>query len=46
MKCVLSRLLLLFEFTLAQDPSTVTYGLSLTLPILGGLQVRAKALAK
>jgi hypothetical protein len=41
MKCVISRLLLFFEFTLEQDPSTVTYDTSLTLPIKGGLKVSA-----
>lgn len=44
MKCVLSRLLLIYEFKLAQDPNTVTYGNSLTLPIQGGLLVQAKTL--
>ena len=42
MKCVLSRLLLLFEFSLAQDPKSVTYDVSLTLPIKNGLQVTAQ----
>jgi cytochrome P450 len=40
MKCVLSRLLLFFEFSLAQDPQSVTYDVSLTLPIKGGLKVK------
>jgi cytochrome P450 len=39
MKCVLARLLLCYDFTLAEDPTKVTYENSLTLPIKGGLQV-------
>jgi cytochrome P450 len=42
MKTCLARSLLVFEFALAQDPSTVTYENSLTLPIKGGLKVTAQ----
>lgn len=35
MKCVLARLVLLFEFSFAQDPKTITYENSLTLPMKG-----------
>jgi cytochrome P450 len=42
MKTCLARSLLVYEFALAQDPSTVTYEDSLTLPIRGGLKVTAQ----
>lgn len=35
MKVVLSRLLVFYQFSLAQDPASVTYDISLTLPIKG-----------
>ena len=44
MKCAIARLLLAFEFSFGQDPSTVTYANSLTLPILGGLILHATPL--
>eukprot|EP01038_Epipyxis_sp_PR26KG_P010854 gene10854-14571_t len=44
MKCAIARLLVAFEFTLAQDPSTVTYKMSLTHPVAGGMMVSAKSL--
>eukprot|EP01038_Epipyxis_sp_PR26KG_P008454 gene8454-11432_t len=39
MKCCLARLLLNFRFTLEQNPSLVTYRVSLTTPVEGGLSV-------
>lgn len=44
MKCCLVRLLTAYEFTLAQPKDSVTYVNSITLPIKGGLAVRAKKL--
>lgn len=44
MKCVLSRLLFMYSFELAQSPESVTYDNSLTLPIKGGLKVKAQKL--
>ena len=35
MKCCIARLLVMFEFALEQDPKSVTYTNSLTLPIKG-----------
>ena len=42
MKTVLVRLLLMFEFSFAQDPHTIRYENSLTLPMRGGMQLVAK----
>jgi len=39
MKCCIARLLSHFEFKLEQDPSTVTYVNTITLPIRGALMV-------
>jgi cytochrome P450 len=44
MKATIARLLLRFDFHLAQPVESVTYQTSLTLPIKGGLQVYAKEL--
>lgn len=41
MKCFIARLLQHYEFSLRQDPATVTYENSLTLPIKGGLLLAA-----
>ena len=45
MKCAIARLLISFEFTFAQNPNTVTYANSLTLPIVGGMLLTAMPLA-
>jgi cytochrome P450 len=42
MKTVIARLLTILSFTIAQDPSTITYENSLTLPMRGGMQMIAK----
>jgi len=44
MKCCLVRLLTDFEFSLAQPKESVTYVCTITLPIKGGLAVKAKKL--
>lgn len=44
MKCAVARLLLAFSFELGQEPSTVTYLNSLTLPMKDGMLVKAKPL--
>lgn len=41
MKCCLARMLSKFRFELRQDPKSVTYANSLTLPVKGGLYVSA-----
>jgi cytochrome P450 len=43
MKCVLARLVLSFEFAFAQDPKDITYDNSLTLPMKGGMKLKATA---
>ncbi len=45
MKCCIARLLVNFEFSLAQPKETVSYLNTLTLPIRNGLQVHVKRLA-
>ena len=43
-KCVLARLLLSFDFSLAVDKTAITYKDSLTLPMRNGLPMHVKAL--
>jgi hypothetical protein len=44
MKACIAKLLSSFEFTLQQDPASVNYDSSLTLPMKGGIQLAATPL--